>query len=182
MKLTFCLLPWHHYRKDLESIVKYNTNNITTSINLTTLRSKNKCRALIRENWPPLPRLSSYAIHPSLHNFNPFTTSKLSTPNFSLHNTQKVRHLVMRKRDWSNKANCWTLKVKLSQTCSMKSMGSNSENLTIQLGLKGLKCRISYIKYHLLNMCFLSSPWENPILAIQSKAPQEQVYQYLPTQ
>ena len=36
------------------------------------------------------------------------------------------------------KQNCWRLKTKFSQTCSMKSMGSGWENLTIQLGLKGL--------------------------------------------
>ena len=31
-----------------------------------------------------------------------------------------------------------TTEVQFSQTCSMKSMGSSWENLTIQLGLKGL--------------------------------------------
>ena len=40
--------------------------------------------------------------------------------------------------NWSNKANYWRLKVKFSQVCSMKSMGSGWENLTIQLALKGL--------------------------------------------
>ena len=30
---------------------------------------------------------------------NPFSPGQLSTPNFSLHNTYKIRHLVMRKRE-----------------------------------------------------------------------------------
>ena len=31
------------------------------------------------------------------HHFNPFNPSQLSTPNFSLHNTYKIRYLVIRK-------------------------------------------------------------------------------------
>ena len=37
------------------------------------------------------------------------------------------------------KANYWRLKVKFSQICSMKSIGSGWENLNIQLALKGLR-------------------------------------------
>ena len=69
---------------------------------------------------------------------NPFSASQLSTTNFSLYNTYKIWHLVMRNENWSNKANYWRLKVKFSQICSMKSMGSGWENLKIQLALKGL--------------------------------------------
>ena len=70
--------------------------------------------------------------------FNPFSPSQLSTPNFSSHNTYKIRQLVM--RNWELiKANYLGLKVKFSHTCLMKSMGTSWENLTIQLGLKGLK-------------------------------------------
>ena len=71
--------------------------------------------------------------------FNPFSPSELSKPNFSLNNTYKIRHLVMRKWNWSNKANYWRLKVIFSQICSMKSMDISWENLTIQLGLKELR-------------------------------------------
>ena len=44
----------------------------------------------------------------------------------------------MRKWELIKKANYWRLKVKFSETYLMKSMGSSWENLTIQLGLKGL--------------------------------------------
>ena len=70
---------------------------------------------------------------------NPFSASQLSTTNFSLYNTYKIWHLVMRNENWSNKANYWRLKVKFSQICSMKSMDSGWENLKIQLALKGLR-------------------------------------------
>ena len=69
---------------------------------------------------------------------NPFSPSHLSSSNFSLHKTYKVRHLVMRKWELIKQSKLLKIKSKFSQTCSMKSKGSSWENLIIQLGLKGL--------------------------------------------
>ena len=77
--------------------------------------------------------------------FNPFSSSHLSSPNFSLHNTYKLRHLVMRKWELIKQSKLLKIKSWRSQTCSMKSMGSGCENLAVQLGLKGLilKCIVT---------------------------------------
>ena len=66
---------------------------------------------------------------------NPFIASQLSTTNFSLYYTYKTDIWWWENENWSNKANYWRLKVKFSQICSMKSMGSGWENLKIQLAL-----------------------------------------------
>ena len=52
--------------------------------------------------------------------------------------------------NWSNKANYWRLKVKFSQICSMKSMGSGWENLKILLALKGLRNKTCFSCLHSL--------------------------------
>ena len=64
------------------------------------------CMCYVRERWVLMGILSLAFFKSSLsHNvmscfklrFNAFNPSKLSTPNFSLYNTYKIRHLVMRK-------------------------------------------------------------------------------------
>ena len=69
---------------------------------------------------------------------NPFSPSKLSRTNF-LHNIQNRTFSNEKVSiDQTKQTTEDFKKVKFSQICTMKSMGSSWENLTIQLELKGL--------------------------------------------
>ena len=90
---------------------------------------------------------------------NPFSASQLSTANFSLYNTYKIWHLVMRKWELIKQSQLLKIKVKFSQICSMKSMGSGWENLKIQLALKGLMIAAVLSKLPQRFLRFTFSTW-----------------------
>ena len=55
--------------------------------------------------------------------FNPFSSSRLSTPDFSLHNTCKMQHLVMRKRELIRQSTLLKIKSKILSSLFNKKYG-----------------------------------------------------------
>ena len=54
---------------------------------------------------------------------NPFSPTNLSSPNFSFHNTYKIRHLVMRKRELIKQSKLLTIESKILSNFSNKKYG-----------------------------------------------------------
>ena len=69
--------------------------------------------------------------------------SQLSTPNFSLHNSYKIKYLVKRKWELIKQSKLLKIKITILLSLFNEKYGLSWENFTIQLGLKGLISKFS---------------------------------------
>ena len=83
---------------------------------------------------------------------NAFSPSQLLTPNFSLHNTYKIRHLVVRKWELIKQSKLLKIKIKILSSLFNEKYGLKLGELQNTTGTERVK-RIAYSQYSFAGSC-----------------------------